>query len=76
MDSATKTPSVGIIAVEQVARAMCEDNVARIHAAANARGGSSSMSGSEDYMYPPHGWPDFLASVKAGLQTLASESCG
>ncbi|MDE3797587.1 hypothetical protein I7G59_09635 [Sinorhizobium meliloti] len=53
--------------IKKVAKAICDDNVGRIHAAANARGGSNSMSGSEYYQYPPHGWPDFEASVGAGL---------
>lgn len=54
-------------AIEAAARAACEDNVQRIHKAAHDSGSSASMSGSEHYMYPPHGWPDFLASIEAGI---------
>lgn len=54
-------------AIEAAARAACEDNVQRIHKAAHDSGSSASMSGSEYYMYPPHGWPDFLASMEAAI---------
>lgn len=64
--------------IKKIAKAICDDNVQRIHAVANARGGSNSMSGSEYFQYPPHGWPDFDASVAAGLavsnSALASAS--
>lgn len=54
-------------AIEAAARAACEDNVQRIHKAAHDSGSSASMSGSEYYMFPPHGWPDFLASIEAAF---------
>ncbi|NGO63913.1 hypothetical protein G6N76_09515 [Rhizobium daejeonense] len=54
-------------AIEAAAKAACKDNINRIHLAANERGGSNSMSGSEYFAYPPSGWPDFLASMEAAL---------
>lgn len=76
-NAAPPAPSVAVKAltdkiIEQAAIAACKDNVSRIHAEVNARGGSNSMSGSEYYAYPPAGWRDFKASIRAAIETALS----
>lgn len=57
-------------------RAFCQEVVDEIHRAANARGGSNSMSGSEYYSYPPsiQGFDKAMkAAIDAAIRTWSMD---